>query len=94
MSKFKSNLIKFFTLLFVACSALAISLIPQTKMAEAQELSAFSVEQNASIRNSEDGIVGLQFTSTVNEAWLSENSAEKYSFGTVIYPTKNTVLVL
>ncbi len=82
----KSNLIKFFTLLFVACSAFAVATMPKVS---AQEVSNYSVIQSATIRNEEDGVVGLQFSSSVNKSWLNENKAEKYSFGTLLYPTAN-----
>ncbi len=89
MSKLKSTIIKLFTLLFVACSAFAIATMPKVS---AQEIADFSVTQGASIRNGEsDGLVGLKFSSSVNETWLSENQADNYTFGTLLYPTAKEV---
>ena len=45
--------------------------------------------KGASIRNEQDGIMGLKFQSTVNASWLTENNTEKYTFGTLIYPASN-----
>ncbi len=87
MSKLKSTIIKLFTLLFVACSAFAIATMPKVS---AQEVSNFSIEQSASIINVEgDDPVGLCFNVTVNEAWFEEYEGDKYTFGTLIYPTAN-----
>ena len=80
----KSNLIKFFALVFVTCCAFAL-----TSNIQAEDLPEFSTTQGATIRNEEDGIVGLQFSSSVNKSWLNENEGEKYSFGTLLYPTAN-----
>ena len=87
MSKFKSALIKLFTLLFVACSAFAVATMPKVS---AQEVSNFTVEQSASIINLEgEAPVGLCFNVTVNDAWFEEYEGDKYTFGTLIYPTAN-----
>ena len=84
MSKFRLNLIKAFSVLFAVCIGFAISSMP----AKAQELADFSITQSASIRNGEsDGLIGLKFQSSVNDTWLSENKADKYTFGTLLYPT-------
>ena len=84
--KLRNNFIKMFSLAFAVCTAFAIATTP----AKAQEETAsFSMVQDASIRNKEDGILGLQFSSSVNAKWLTENSAEKYTFGTLIYPAKS-----
>ena len=84
--KLRNNFIKMFSLAFAVCAAFAIATMP----AKAQEETAnFSMAQGASIRNEEDGIVGLKFQSRVNATWLNENSAEKYTFGTLIYPASN-----
>ena len=85
MNKFRLNLIKVCSVLFALCVGCAITTMP----AKAEDQVAdFSVSQGAKIRNGEsDGLIGLQFTSTVNDAWLTENSAESYTFGTLIYPT-------
>ena len=84
--KFSTNLIRAFSVLFAVCVGFAITSMP----AKAQELADFSVAQAGRIRNGEsDGLIGLQFTSSVNDTWLEENSAEKYTFGTLLYPTQN-----
>lgn len=87
--KFRTNLIRAFSVLFAVCLGFAITSMP----AKAQELADFSVAQAGRIRNGEsDGLIGLQFTSSVNDTWLEENSAEKYTFGTLLYPTANESL--
>ena len=84
VSKTRLNLIKTFSVIFAVCMGIVISTMPAT----AEGDSNFSMSQSAQIRNSEsDSYIGLQFTSTVNEAWLAENSAGTYTFGTLIYPT-------
>ena len=88
MSKNRLNLIKLFSFLFVVCIGFAITSIPTKAQNQSAE---FSMSQSACIGTSKNGeneeLIGLQFTSTVNEAWLTENSAETYTFGTLIYPT-------
>ena len=87
MSKFKSKFIKLFSFLFAVSVGLAVTSMPAK--AEGQ-VADFSVSQGAQIRDpKDDSLIGLQFTSTVNEAWLTENSAESYTFGTLIYPSAN-----
>ena len=89
MSKFKSSFIKLFSAMFVVCCAFAIISMPKVN---AQEIASFSVTQGASIRDSEsDDVVGLQFTSGINGTWLSAHPSEKYTFGTLIYPTAKDV---
>ena len=80
MSKLKSNLIKLSAVVFALSLSLAIAFMPKVS---AQEVSEFSIVQSATIRNEEDGLVGLKFQSTVNTAWLTENDCEKYTFGTL-----------
>ncbi len=88
MSKLKSTIIKLSVLVFALCCSMAVVLMPKADNANAGETAIFAVE-GASIRNQNDGIVGLQFVSTVNGAWLNENQADNYTFGTIIYPTEN-----
>ena len=82
----RDNLIKTLSFIFAFCIACVIYLIPANVQAETAN---FSMVQSASIRNEQDGVVGLQFQSTVNAGWLAENDAEKYTFGTLIYPAAN-----
>ena len=82
----RDNLIKILSFIFAFCVACVIYFIPTNAQAETAN---FSMVQGASIRNEEDGIVGLKFQSTVNAGWLTENNAEKYTFGTLIYPASN-----
>ena len=72
MNKFKSNLIKLFSMAFAICVAFAIATVPVS----AEETAKFSVVQGASIRiNQQDGYTGLKFETEVNNAWLAENVA-------------------
>ena len=88
MSKVKSNLVKLFACVFAVCAAFAIATMPKANVVgAASEPSSFKVVAT-SIRNGEaDGLTGLRFTTKVTDAWLSENSASTYSFGTLIAPT-------
>ena len=86
MDKFKANLIKIFSMAFAFCIAFAIATVPVS----AEETAKFSVVQGASIRiNQQDGYTGLKFETQVNNAWLAENAADSYTFGTLIFPTAN-----
>ena len=82
----RDNLIKMLSFIFAFCVACVIYFMPASVQAET---ASFSMVQGASIRNEQDGIVGLKFQSTVNAGWLAENDAEKYTFGTLIYPAAN-----
>ena len=83
MNKFRLNLIKAFSVLFAVCIGFAITSMP----AKAEDAN-FSVTQGASIRNGEsDGLIGLQFESSVNDTWLDGKTVKQ--FGTLIYPTDN-----
>lgn len=86
MAKLRNTIIKMLSIVFAFCTAFAIATMPTPAKAETDN---FSTVQDASIRNEEDGIIGLKFQSTVNNAWLQANSAEKYTFGTLIYPASN-----
>ena len=86
MVKLRNTFIKLFSIAFAVCTAFAIATMPTPAKAEAAN---FSMVQGASIRNEQDGIVGLKFQSTVNGGWLTNNDAERYTFGTLIYPAAN-----
>ena len=83
----RNTFVKIFSFVFAFCVACALYFMP----VKAQENPEFSIVNGASIRNNDnnDGIIGLKFQSTVNNAWLQANGAEKYTFGTLIYPASN-----
>ncbi len=85
MSKLKSSLVKALAVVFAVCSAFALAFISKTNV-QAQEEASFEIV-GTSIRNGvQDGLYGLQFTTRVNDAWIDENPANNYSFGTIIAP--------
>lgn len=85
----RNTLVKLFAFMFAICTAFAIATMSITR---AEEEPTFEVVQGASIRDDEDGVVGLKFESKFNNAWLLENTADSYTFGTIVYPASNDIL--
>lgn len=84
----KSNLIKFFTFLIVICICVGTSTISGDKNGVFADESPASFSMDSNFRTGIDGkFSGLNFTTSVNTAWLAENSAE--SFGTIVFPAEN-----
>ena len=84
MSKLKSTLIKLSAIMLALSVSFAIWLMPNGNEVKASDTS-FGVV-STSIRNNEDKVYGLQFTTSVSSEWFSEHASDKYSFGTLVAP--------
>ncbi len=62
----------------------AIWLMPNNSEVKASDTSFGIV--STSIRNNEDKVYGLQFTTNVSADWFTEHASDKYSFGTLVAP--------
>ena len=89
MNKFRSILIKTFSVAFAVCAAFAIATMPKAVTVSAADEASFKVNGTSICTYDVQGEskVGLRFEAEFNTAWLSENPAEKYTFGMIIAPT-------
>ncbi|MBR3804456.1 MAG: hypothetical protein IKJ14_03860 [Clostridia bacterium] len=86
-SAIKSNLLKLFALVVAVCAGVAIATLPGLKKVSAdEEAPAFTVE--AEFRANVVGeLDGLNFKTSVNDAWLEQNNATE--IGTIVFPAPN-----
>ena len=91
MNKIKSLLIKTFSIAFAVCAAFAIATMPNAVTVSAADEASFKVNGTSIYAYDVEGEskVGLRFEAQFNNAWLSANPAEKYTFGMIIAPTAN-----
>ena len=81
--------------MIAVCAGVAIATTVSTKTvvyAAETQTASFALTQGASIRDGAaagDGFYGLRFETTINKAWLDANKADKYWYGTLIFPAKN-----
>ena len=86
-SAIKSNLLKLFALIVAVCAGVAIATLPNAKKVSAnEEAPAFTVEAEfrANVKGELDG---LNFKTSVNDAWLQQNKATE--IGTIVFPMSN-----
>ena len=86
-SAIKSNLLKLFALVVAVCAGVAIATLPGLKKVSAdEEAPAFTVE--AEFRANVQGeLDGLNFKTSVNDAWLQQNNPTE--MGTIVFPAPN-----
>ena len=89
MAMFRRNCLRALTLILVAFIAVAFTSMT-ARPVNAEEEQVFELTQGASIRDYTDEqntYYGLRFETSVSTAWFDANSAaDKYSFGTLIFP--------
>ncbi len=88
MVNFKKNVLRVLTLILVALVAVTFTSMT-VRPVNADEEVAFSLTQGASIRNcsdEENPVYGMKFETKVSTSWLNANPADKYNFGTLIFP--------
>lgn len=89
MVNFRKNCLRILTLILVAFVAVTFtSMMARPVKADGEQ--TFELVQGASIRKCTDEVnpvYGLKFETKVSASWLAENSADKYRFGTLIFPT-------
>jgi len=89
MVNFRKNFLRVLTLILVAFVTVTFASM-MARPVDADSEPTFSVVQGASIRDYTDQqntYYGLRFETQVSASWLSNNTADKYSFGTLIFPT-------
>ncbi len=101
MARTKSNLIKVLTAVIAICLSLFFVLLPKAQVEADVDstVAIFNLTKGASIRmpSGVDEIVngeekrykGLRFSTQVNDLWFTQNPAEEYVFGTLIFPEDN-----
>ncbi|MBO7214439.1 MAG: hypothetical protein J6V66_02965, partial [Clostridia bacterium] len=85
---FKSISLKMLALIVSVCACVGFATLGGESVSAAEE-PTFALAQTGSIRDGAsagDNYYGLRFETSVNAEWLSQNPAEKYSFGTLIFP--------
>ena len=83
----KRNLVAVLTLIFSMCLALSIvGFIPKTVKAE--ETTGFAVSERVKLQPCEEGAF-LRYETAVEQEWLDANPSTAYTFGTLIFPSKN-----
>ncbi len=88
MVKFRKGFLRVLTLILVALVAVTFTSM-MARPVDAEEEATFSLTQGASIRNctdSENPVYGMKFETTVSTSWLDAHRADKYNFGTLIFP--------
>ena len=88
----RKSLLWLFSLLFVVCSAFTVSAFTQKESVAADEAPAaqtFRLLEGASIRNGEDGVTGLRFAFSFNQAWLDNNNYDGSTWRMLIFPAEN-----
>ena len=89
----RKSLLWLFSLLFVVCSAFTVSAFTQKESVAADEAPAapvFRLLEGASIRNGEDGVTGLRFAYSYNQAWLDANAGyDGTTWQMLIFPASN-----
>ena len=92
---FKSFTLKLLALVVAVCAGVAVATVSSEKsvaFAAEVQTASFELTQGASIRDGAsagDNFYGLRFETKINKAWLDENKADKYYYGTLIFPAKN-----
>lgn len=83
----KRSLVSFLTLVFSICLALSIASFTSNKVS-AQEANGFAINEKVMLQPDENGGF-LRYETAVSNEWIDANPSNKYTFGTLIFPSYN-----